>query len=119
MPAEAFPWKFFGKQAVVVAGALIEARGIQHCRQGDVERCLGHYGSGWTIYGVETGMSELGLVLSSKCESEQSHWKGCYLFWPTPSVVQTIQGITQYRDYGPRISNDPASAMQPGWGWRK
>jgi hypothetical protein len=62
-PAEAFPWK---KVLVAGAAAGIHAAGLHHCRMGNVERCDGHYGSAWGIWGAATALNFVMIPVSEK-----------------------------------------------------
>src|SRR6266852_3276927 len=78
------------------AAAGIHAKGLEHCRLGDVERCQAGYGAAWASFGVTTSLNFLMIPISEKIGGKQ----GAVLSFGG-SAAQLGFGIHQFRNYKP------------------
>lgn len=106
IPTKAEPnWFVRHKRILIVvgvnaAGLGVNAIGLRHCRQGDVENCTAHYGAAWGTFGVEAGATTTFVILG-----EISHKNGDNLFGNlfsfTPAAFNVAWGINEWHQYAP------------------
>jgi hypothetical protein len=103
LPANAGPihWAKHHKRFLLMEGAAIGstaigAYGLKHCRDVDVERCTGHYGAAWGIFGFETGATFAMTAVAEGCWKDGGG-KPCYVLGYSATAFETWWGIHEYR----------------------
>jgi hypothetical protein len=103
-------WFHRHKRALTTLGINLAADGVlawglAHCRQGDVEKCLAHYGAAWGTYAAAvTGSTVLSVTLSENCYNSQDNKWLCRSLAYGPSAFMVGFGIQQYYQYTPETS---------------
>lgn len=87
--------RFLVMESAATGSALIGAYGLHHCRQGDVERCTGHYGAAWGIFGTGVGLN---LAMTGAAEGcwKNEGGKFCNILAYSGSAAQFGWGIHQW-----------------------
>lgn len=101
---------------VAVNGAAlgINAVGLKHCRQGDVENCTAHYGAAWATYGAWAGVTATFVVLGEVTHKDGNHVVGNLLSF-TPAAYNVAWGINEWHQYGPETDSASSLKINPLW----
>lgn len=83
-------------EGAAVTAALVDAKGLHHCRQGGVERCSEHYGEAWGFYGFFTGMNVIALPAIAEGCWKNGQGKFCNVFAYGGSTAQLAFGVDQW-----------------------
>jgi hypothetical protein len=82
------------KLVAATISSAIYAKGLQHCRAGDVERCDEHYGAAWGGFGTTVALNFVMIPISQKIGGKQ----GDALSYGSSFAVLG-HGIYQWRNY--------------------
>lgn len=99
------------------AGLAINAAGLRHCRQGDVENCTAHYGAAWGTFGVQAGVTTTFVILGEVAHKSGDSKLGNILSF-TPAAFNTAWGINEWHQYGPE-KDSTSLKINPLWLRRK
>jgi hypothetical protein len=102
-PVEAGPrhWisthkRFLLMESAATGSAIIAAKGLAHCRSTGVEKCTGHYGAAWGIYGAGAGLNFAMTAAAEGCWKSEGG-KFCNLLAYGGSAWQTAYGVHEWR----------------------
>jgi len=80
--------RFLLMEGVATGSAIYGAYALQKCRSTGVEKCTGHYGAAWGIYGFSTGANFAMTAVAEGCWKD-GHGKFCNIFAYGGSAIQT------------------------------
>jgi hypothetical protein len=100
---------------IAVNGAAlgINAAGLKHCRQGDVENCTAHYGSAWGTYGAWAGVTGV-FVVMGEVTHKSNPVLGNFLSF-TPPAYNGAWGINEWHQYAPEKDSTSSLKINPLW----
>lgn len=87
--------RFLLMEGAATGSALFGAYALNHCRATGVEKCTGHYGAAWGIYGFGVGLNYAMTGVAEACWKNDGG-KECYIPAYGGSATQTVWGIHEY-----------------------
>jgi hypothetical protein len=87
--------RFLLMEGAATGSALIGAWGLSHCRSTGVEKCTGHYGAAWGIYGTGVGINFAMTGVAEACWKNEGG-KECYIPAYGGSAFQAAWGVHEY-----------------------
>ena len=95
--------RFLIMESAAIGATVLEAKGMNHCRQGDVAVCYMHYGSGNAGIGIDAGLSIVLMPALAAWEwKDEKNSKLGYAIGFAVPAYQAGQGIKQYNTFKPK-----------------
>jgi len=99
-------------EGAALGAAAVNVAGFQHCHQGDVEQCIGKYGSGKAIVSIGAVLT-IGIMplITEECWKGQDEgvpfvFRHCGLMSGITSGVEFGFGVQQFTAYQKRRENE-------------
>ena len=103
--------RFLLMESAATGSAIWGGYALAHCRSIGVEKCTGHYGSAWGIFGTGVGLNFAMTAVAEGCWKDgQGHF--CDVFAYGGSAAQTVWGAHEFYLGGQREADTPRNLFQ-------